>query len=313
MADEFEFARATAAGVLEHPVPRALPGGEGLAIVAASVAGDPPRSRVAWVDPATHQVVARVSCPPGRPSRFRPVVATAVSVDEPGTPADHVLVCRVAPGIAAIGVAVAGNDGETPSAAAGLEGLALVRLPVGAIVSAVDALDAHGEPVGRLVGEGVTRLRVSMGSISGRMGLGHGMAAGIGGGHWVSDLEEAAFAAGYAPVLPSWEPEGLERSRPRVEPDVAYPAAPTAVIVMWSGAGDARVLLRQAPAPLASPELEGRGSRVVSIGSVSGILRGTRLATLVWETDDRAFGVQALRVADAPEVALRLARSIPPT
>lgn len=310
MADDLERVRQTAAGVLSHPVPHALPGGDGHAIVAASVAGDPPQARVAWVG-EDHAILARIACPPGRPSRFRPVVATSVTVAPPDAAADHVVVCRVTPGIDAVRVIYAGHDDENPVARVGGEGLALVRLPVGAFIVSIEALDARGEPVGTLVGEGITRLSVSGGSTSGRAGLTHGMAAGIGGGHWVADLDEAAFAAGYAPLLPSWTPEGFTRSDPRVEPDVAYPAAPPAIVFVWSGPADARVLLRQAPAPLASPELPGRGSRDVDVGGAVGILRGTRLVTLVWETPERAFGVQVLRVPDATEVALRLARSLP--
>jgi hypothetical protein len=310
MGDELQQARDTAAGVLSHPVPHALPAGEGLAIVAASIAGEPPQARVAWVDPETREILARVACPPGRPSRFRPVVATSVTLDEPDMPADHVVVCRVAEDIEAVRVVYAGHEDESPVAPVGAEGLSLARLPVGAPIVSVEALDARGEPVGTLVGEGVTRLRIAGGSVSGRLGLTHGMAAGIGGGYWAGDLDSAAFAAGYTPMLPSWAPEGFERSPPRVEPDVAYPAAPPAIVLLWTGPGDGRVILRQAPAPLASPELPGRGSREVRIGEATGVLRGTRLATLVWETGERAFGIQVLRVADAPEVALRMARSI---
>jgi len=310
MAEDLERVRRTAAGVLSHPVPHALPGGDGRAIVAASVVGDPPQARVAWVG-EDRSILARVACPPGHPSRFRPVVATSVTLAPPDDPADHVVVCRVAPGIEAVRVVYAGHDDESPVAPVGGEGLALVRLPVGAFILSVEALDVTGEPVGTLVGEGITRLNMSEGSTSGRAGLTHGMAAGLGGGHWVDDLDEAAFGAGYEPRLPSWVPQGFTRSDPRVEPDVAYPAAPPAVVVVWSGPADGRVLLRQAPAPLASPELAGRGSRDVDVNGAAGVLRGTRLVTLVWETPDRAFGVQVLRTPDAPEVALRLARSIP--
>ena len=93
--------------------------------------------------------------------------------------------------------------------------------------------------------------------MSGRIGATHGMGAGIGGGRWAPGLAEAAFEAGYAPLAARWMPPGLERGRPRVEPDVAYPAAPPAMVVAWTGDGGARVLLRQAPAPLASPDAGG--------------------------------------------------------
>jgi hypothetical protein len=311
MADDLREARETAAGSLGHPVPLALPAEDGGLIVAASVGGEPPRARVAWVDARTAEVVARVAGPPGRPSRLRPVVAVSVALDEPPAPADRVLVARVAPGIAAIGVGIAGNEGPSPVAPVGDDGLAVMRIDLASVILGVDALDARGEPVGRLVGEGVTLLRRAGGSISGRMGLTHGMAAGIGGGSWVRDLDEAAFAAGYAPWLPAWVPEGLDRTPPRVEPDVAYPAAPPAVVVAWTGEDDARVLLRQAPAPLASPEQAVPGSREVEVMGAVGVLRGRRWATLVWETGERAFGIQVQRMDEAPEVALRVARSIP--
>lgn len=312
MSDDLAQVCAAAAGVLSHPVPHALPAQGDYVTVAASIAGDPPQARIAWVT-AEGEVLARVACPPGRPSRFRPVVATSVTLDPAEGVEDHVVVCRAALDIDAVRVIYAGHEDDDPVAPVGREGLVLVRLPVGAPIISVEALDSRGEPVGSMVGEGLTRLRLSGGSSSGRPGLTHGMAAGIGGGGWVADMEEAAFAAGYTPVLPSWEPEGFLRSDPRVEPDVAYPAAPPAVLFVWSGPQDARVLMRQAPAPLASPELPGRGSRDVDVNGAAGILRGSRFVTLVWETDERAFGVQVLRMDDAPEVALRLARSVPET
>jgi hypothetical protein len=70
------------------------------------------------------------------------------------------------------------------------------------------------------------------------------------------------------------------------------------------------VLLRQAPAPLASPETGGRGARREPIGDVEGVLRGPRLVTLVWEGPERAFGIQVRGVPSGDEVALRVARSI---
>ncbi len=95
MDDAVARAREIAEGALGHPVPHALPSEEGAPIVAASVAGDPPCARVAWVAP-DGEVVARVSCPPGRPSIWRPVVAAAVSLEAPPH-ADRVLVGRLAP------------------------------------------------------------------------------------------------------------------------------------------------------------------------------------------------------------------------
>src|SRR5262245_5154029 len=180
------------------------------------------------------------------------------------------------------------------------------------MVIAVDALDRGGEPLGRLSGAGVAELRVSGGQVSGRLGLGHGMAAGIGAGRWARDRDEAEFAAGYGLLVPEWIPPGLAPAgRPRIEPDAAYPAAPPALVLVWGGEADARLLLRQAPAPLASPDPGGPRVREVQIGAATGILRGRWLVTLVWETGERAFGLQARRLPDAEAAALRVARSVP--
>jgi hypothetical protein len=312
MEDAAARARGIAEGALGHPVPHALPaeGGEGGgAIVAASVAGEPPCARVAWVSPEG-AIIARVACPPGRPSRWRPVVATAVSLEAPPH-ADRVLVGRLAPEAAAARPVLAAED-DLPAAPAGGQGLLLVRIPAEVPVLGVDALDGSGEPIGRLGRPGVSELRFDGSSVSGRLGATHGMAAGIGGGRWASGLADAAFEAGYEAWLPTWTPPGLERGRPRVEPDVAYPAAPPAIVVAWTRADGARVLLRQAPAPLASPETGGRGARSATIGDATGVLRGTRLVTLVWEGPERAFGIQVRGMPGGEEVALRVARSIRP-
>ena len=303
-------AAEAAARALGHPVSVALPAEDRRPIVAASVGGDPPTTRVAWVDPASGAPIARVACPPGRPSRFRPVVATAVTLDE-AQAGDRVLAARVAPGLAGVRAVVAVEEAPD-DVAAGPDGLALLRVPQDAMVIAVDALDPGGEPLGRLSGAGVAELRVTGGQVSGRLGLGHGMAAGIGPGHWARDLEEAEFAAGYGLLVPEWLPPGLAATGPpRVEPDAAYPAAPPALVLVWSGEGDERLLLRQAPAPLASPDPGGPRVREVPIGAATGILRGRWLVTLVWETETRAFGLQARRLPGAEAAALRVARSIP--
>lgn len=303
--DDLEIAEAA----LGHPVPHALASVDGGPIVAASVAGDPPRARVAWVSPGG-DVLARVACPPGRPSRWRPLVAAAVSL-ETGSVLDRVLVARLAAEASAARPLLSTEE-EAPATPAGGEGLVLVRIGADVAVIAVDALDASGEPVGRLARPGISELRFDGSSVSGRLGATHGMGAGIGSGRWAPGLAEAAFEAGYEPWLPSWLPPGLERGRPRVEPDVAYPAAPPAIVIAWTGADGARVLLRQAPAPLASPDTGGRGARQVAVGDVSGVLRGRGLATLVWEGPDRAFGLQVRGVAAGEEVALRVARSVGP-
>lgn len=308
--DPLEALRGAAEAALGHPVPHLLPpDGDGLS-VAASVAGDPPRARVAWIAPGG-SVVARVACPPGRPSRWRPVVAAVVALDIPPDAADRVLVARAAPEAAAVRPLLASED-AVPSAAVGAEGLVLVRLPPEAPVIAVDALDASGEPIGRLARAGISDLRFDGASVGGRMGATHGMGAGIGDGRWAAGMADAAFEVGYTPWLPGWTPPGLVRGLPRVEPDVSYPSAPPAVVIAWTGADGARVLLRQCPAPLASPDAGGRGARGVRIGDAPGVLRGRGLVTLVWETPERAFGLQVRGASLGEETALRVARSVSP-
>ena len=76
MDEAGERAREIAEAALGHPVPYVLAAEDGRPIVAASVAGEPPAARVAWLTPEG-EVIARVACPPGRPSRWRPVVAAA--------------------------------------------------------------------------------------------------------------------------------------------------------------------------------------------------------------------------------------------
>jgi hypothetical protein len=302
--------RSIAERALGHMVPVELGGGPGGSVVAASVAGDPPRARVAWVSPEG-EVLARVACPPARPSRWRPVVAATVTVEMPPALEDRVLVARVAPQARAV-LPILASDEPVRPVAVGEEGLALARIPLEVAVIAVDALDASGEPIGRLARPGISDLIFDGSSISGRMGATHGMGAGIGGGRWAPGLAEAAFEVGYDAWLPTWVPPGLQRGRPRVEPDISYPAAPPAIVIAWTGDGGARVLLRQAPAPLASPDGGGRHARDVPIGPVTGVLRGRGLVTLVWETPERAFGLQVRGVPQGEEIALRVARSIRP-
>jgi hypothetical protein len=224
---------------------------------------------------------------------------------------ERVLVARAAPEAAAIRPVWA-SDAAPPAVPAGEEGLALLRLPDEVAVLAVDALDASGEPIGRLARGGISELRFDGRAVSGRIGSTHGMAAGIGAGRWAAGLADAAFEAGYDPWLPAWIPPGLVRGRPRVEPDVSYPVAPPALVLAWSGPEGARVLLRQAPAPLASPEVGGPHAEAVDVAGAAGVLRGRRLVTLVWETTERAFGLQVRSMEDAGRTALRVARSVSP-
>jgi hypothetical protein len=312
MSDPPAEARTVAERALAHSVPHLLPAEGGRPIVAASVAGDPPRARVAWVDSESGEVLARVACPPGRPSRGRPAVAASVEVEVPGAVSDRVLVCRVAEEVSGATAIVAAEVAPEP-AEIGPERLVLIRLQPGAVVTAVDALDARGEPVGRLARAGIAELRSDGRAVSGRLGATHGMSAGFGAGAWKADLDEAAFEAGFTPVLPGWTPSGLEIGRPRVEPDVAYPSGPPSVVIAWSGEdGAQRVLVRQTVAPLASPAGATQWTREVDVNGATGHLSGRRLGLLVWERDDLAFGIQVRGIPHPDEVALRVGRSVPP-
>lgn len=310
MSEPAERLRARAEEALGHPVPALLVDGPQGVVVAGSVVGDPPRARVAWLD-SEGRVVARVACPPARPSRWRPVVAATIVLETPPAPGDRVLVARVSPEAVAVRALLASED-PVSDAPVQADGLVLARLPGEAPVVAIDALDATGEPIGRLSRAGLAELHSDGAAVSGRLGATHGMGAGIGGGRWAPGLADAAFEVGYTPWLPSWTPPGLERGRPRVEPDLSYPAAPPAIVIAWTGEDGSRVLLRQCPAPLASPDTGGRDARPVAVGDHEGVLRGRGLITLVWETPERAFGLQVRGAALNEESAMRVARSIAP-
>lgn len=303
--------RERAEGALGHCVSVVLDAVDGLPLVAGSTAGRPVRARAAWVA-SDGEVLARVAATGGRPSRARPVVADALAVRLPGGLRDQVVVAILAPEAHSARVAVAAPaDEQPPPAAAAADGLALVRIPPGAQVVGVDALDVRGEAIGRLAHAGVGALELDGGRLTGRLGASHGMAAGVGAGRWLRDLDEAALEAGFAPVLPGWVPPGLEPGPPRVEPDVAYPSAPPAVVSVWRGEDPTRVLLRQAPAPLAQPERGGPRARTVDVAGRPGVLNARGIVLLVWETSTRAFGLQVRGVADPVETTLRIARSIP--
>ncbi|MDH3227713.1 MAG: hypothetical protein OEM67_11580 [Thermoleophilia bacterium] len=312
MRDQLDHERSTAEAALGHPVPHLLPAGDDLPILAGSIAGDPARARVAWVEPESARVVARVACPPGRPSRGRPVVAAVVDVAMGDGLEDRVLVARLVPEAEAVRVIVA-SDLEPEPAPAGPEGLALVRLAAGVPVVAVDALDGRGEAVGRLARAGLSELRSDGLAVSGRLGATHGMSAGFGAGAWKETLDEAAFEAGFTPILPTWAPPGFELGRPRVEPDVSYPSGPPSIVMAWTrGDGSERILLRQTVAPLASPAAATQWSSEVDVGGHVGHISGRRLGILVWERPDLAFGIQVRGISRPEDIALRVARSIPP-
>lgn len=303
-----EAAVQQAAQALGHPVSLAL-ASPGRLTVAVSAVGSPRRMRVAFLD-GGHRIVGRVGCPPLVPSRPRPVVACIIELLDATHGRERVLVAGASSGVVALRLLLAAEEQVGP-VPVGEDGLAAARLAPDVAVIAVDALDARGEPVGRLLGTGVSELTLTAGKVGGRLGTSHGMAAGFGAGFWVDDVAAAELEAGYALVLPTWMPDGLVAGAPHVEPDTSYPSAPPMVAVAWHGEGDARVLLRQAPAPLAAPDLGSGPAEVVEIAGVRGIARGRWLPTVVWETDERAFGLQLRRIDGGIETALRIAASIP--
>jgi hypothetical protein len=300
--------RAGAERLLRHPVAATLTDVRTAVMVAASVAGDPPSTRLAWIDWRGATIVARLVCPPARPNAMRPVVATEVRLDQAGID-DRVIVMRAAPGIERLQVEIA--DQHQPEATGvGPEGVALARLDLRTTVLGIDALSAAGEAVGRLDAAGIGSLALASGRITGRLGTSHGLAAGFGAGYWIDELAEAAFEAGFSPRLPAWVPDELPRGKFHIEPDVAYPVALPSVAVAW-GAEPQRVLVRQTPGTLTGAVQGGARSEPVQIGQWTGELmaRG-RFAALVWEADDRAFGVQVVGFDDPGEVAVRVGASL---
>ena len=148
------------------------------------------------------------------------------------------------------------------------------RIPAEVAVLAVDALDASGEPIGRLARPGVSELRFDGASVSGRLGATHGMGAGIGGGRWTPGLAEAAFEAGYEAWLPTWMPDGLERGPPAGGAGHRLPGG---------AAGDRHRVDRRRRRPgAAAPGAGAAGqprdgrprARRERIGDVEGVLRG---------------------------------------
>ena len=301
-------APARLARVLGHPVQVVLPPhGECDAHVAVSTIGDPVRVRAAWVR-ADGTVAARMGCPPGVPSASRPIVATLCDVAAEGV-SDHLLLGRVAPGVASVRATLARPDPVVlPVRDGGILAGAVPREPV---LLALDAIAPDGESVGRLMRTGVHEMALVAGRIEGRLGASHGMAAGFGAGDTVSGLPEAELEAGYRALLPEWLPDGFAMATVRVEPEAAYPFAPPSIAIAWSPPdGDARVLLRQGPGPLAVPEqADGRG-REVDVAGSTGVLRSRGMAFLVWERGDRAFGLQVRGTPDPPADALAVARSV---
>lgn len=297
--------------ILGHPVVALLPPEHGPLWVAVSTVGPPTCVRIAWVDPERGEDRARVLCPPGVPSRWRPIVGAVVSLIDGGTAVDQLFVGRVA-AEARAALPLLAEEATPAVTPAGPDGIVVIRLSPESMLLGVDAIGQADEPVGRLDRSGIAELQTSGGQVSGRLGSGHGMAAGIGHGRWLEDLESAMFEVGYTVVLPGWVPAGFVRSRPRLEPDLSYPFGPMAVIVTWDGPDGRRVLVRQTVAPLASPDPGGALAHAVDINGVAGVVRGRRsFVTVVWQTETRAFGVQVQRMDDAEDIALRVARSIP--
>ncbi len=301
-------APARLAGVLGHSVQVVLPPhGDCDAQVAVSTTGQPVRVRAAWVR-ADGTVAARMGCPPGVPSAARPIVATLCDVAAEGV-SDHLLLGRVAPGVASVRATLAGPDPVVLPVRDG--GLVAGSLPREPVLLALDAIAPDGESVGRLMRTGVHEMALVAGRIEGRLGASHGMAAGFGAGDTVGGLPEAELEAGYRALLPQWLPDGFSMATVRVEPEAAYPFAPPSIAIAWSPAdGDARVLLRQGPGPLAVPEQADARGQEVDVGGSTGVLRARGMAFLVWERGDRAFGLQVRGTRDPESDALAVARSI---
>jgi hypothetical protein len=296
--------------ILGHPVSLVVPpDADHSSWIAVSVVGEPPRVRAAWVRP-DGEVAARLGCPPGIPSPVRPAVASIVDVDADGV-ADRVVLGRVAPGLDAVRVLIA--DPEVLRIDVGADDIIAARLPRGIAVVAIDPLNSSGEAVGRLERTGMADLRSVAGRLEGHLGASHGMAAGFGAGDTVADLATAELEAGYSARLPTAVPDSLTFATVRVEPEAAYPFAPPSIAIAWSGADDARILIRQCPGPLAVPELPDARGRAVDIAGAPGVLRGRGrgIAFVVWEQGGRAFGLQARGLDDIDDVALAVARSIP--
>jgi hypothetical protein len=295
--------------VLGHAVDVALPAPpDGDAVVAVSTIGSPPRVRAAWVRP-DDTVPARLGCPPGVPSAARPVTATLCDVAAEGA-SDHLVLGRVAPGVASVRATLAGPDPLLLPVYQG--GLLAGRVPRSPVLIALDALAPDGESVGRLMRTGVHEMAIVAGRVEGRLGARHGMAAGFGAGDTVPGLPDAEREAGYTALLPTWLPAGFGMTTVRVEPEAAYPFAPPSIAIAWAPTGgDARVLLRQGPAPLAVPEQADARGEEVPVGNATGVLRARGMAFLVWEQGDRAFGLQVRGTGDPCADALAVARSVP--
>ena len=169
---------------LGHPVP-AGPGDDADRGRVGRPATRPPRGWPGWT------ATARVDRPRAPARRAAQPLAAAwwprpSPSTCPGCRPDHA-VARLAPEAAALQPVLASED-EPRATPVGEEGLALVRLPAEVPVIAVDALDAAGEPIGRLARPGCPSCASTARPSSGRIGVTHGMGAGIGAGRWVQGL-----------------------------------------------------------------------------------------------------------------------------
>lgn len=302
-------ARARIERILGHPIDLVLAGGgSDDPVVAVSRTAHPVRVRAAWVA-ADGQVVARLGCPPGVPSPARPITATLCGVAADGA-SDHLLLGQATPGVDVVLAVLAGAGSIPIDVHPG--GVLAARLPRDALPVALEALTAGGESIGRLLRAGIHEVALVAGRVEGRLGASHGMAAGFGRGRTLPGLAAAEREAGYPALLPARLPDGFAMTTVRVEPEAAYPFAPPSIAIAWRPAsGDARVLLRQGPGPLAVPEQADARGREVAVGPVTGVLRSRGMAFLVWEHGTRAFGLQVRGVHDPDATALWVARSLP--
>ena len=256
---------AGAERLLRHPVAALLTAPEGAVTVAASIGGDPPCTRLAWIDWRAGAIVARIACPPGPPE---PPAAVGGHRRRGGAGG------RRRPGPRDQGGRPASpasrSPSPTPSSRPRSRSVPSRSRSCGSprdlAVVMVDALDAGGEPLGRLDAAGIGVLHLSSGRLAGRLGARHGMAAGFGAGRWTDDLEDAAFEGGFPPAAPGVAPGG-PRARavpPRAGRRLSGGAA--AVAVAW-GREPRRVLVRQTPGPLPNPDTPGGRTEPVAIGS----------------------------------------------
>ena len=217
---------------------------------------------------ATGEVIARVACPPGRPSRWRPVVAAAVALDMAPALADRVLVARARARGGGRRCRCWRARSPRGRGRSGEEGLALVRAAARGRRSWRSTPSTPRASRSAASRAPACRSCASTASaVSGRLGATHGMGAGhrrAGGGPraWPRRPSRPATTRGCPRgCRPGWSAAARAWSRTSpTRPRRRRSSSP------GPASDGARVLLRQAPAPLASPDTGGRGAREVRGG-----------------------------------------------